>query len=621
MNYKIGTTLEQIKRNYDTNIQIVPGLFFRQKDIIKNIEFYGNSRYLNGQTDELGREKPFYNILNGICEVENAAKDIDTKDITATSDDGDHYVQSFLLTKDVYQWMKETNFAKTLNDMRDNHTRYGSLLVKKCYDADGSLKLELPEWKNVITDQVDIINNPIVEIHYMTATEIMDKSEWKNIQQAIENNKEDGKNKFNSRIPVYEVRGRFPLAFYKEIDGSTPSKKDEMTFSFQLYYLAGLASDEVDSQVSALNNSQFSDHLTPLYWENDIEQEYKYLARKRKSGRSFGTGVFEEGESAQVWTNDVVLKQQRAMEYTTKVVAQTASKKLKGRNMLTEVDDGQILEHEDGKPIEPITLLPSGGLSQYQNLIYQWFAQFEQATSAYAMQRGEVTTKNFRLQSLALQQSGAVFQDLQEDLGIFITEIFNDWIMPYLAKQFNKQHILAHDFSMEELKEIDHNFSVNTANQQAAEKLLSGELVTAEDYEAFLKSADDSIKKTQGKRFLDIPKNYYKDLQTKVTINVTGEAKNKAQALESLTNIMMIYVKNPAAVQDPVLMQLFMKIVELSGAGISPVTLMASIQEQAKKAQEQQGQPQDQPNPAVPSQAGLPSLQPSNLSLTARGGN
>ena len=142
INYSICAELELINKNYNTPIDIVDGLSFKQKDLIRVIEFYSNSKYLNGQTDELGREKPFYNIINAMCDVENAAKDIDTKDIQATSDDGQHYIESFLLAKDLYEWMKDVSFGKTLNKMRDAHTRYGSLLVKKVMgkDEDGELK-------------------------------------------------------------------------------------------------------------------------------------------------------------------------------------------------------------------------------------------------------------------------------------------------------------------------------------------------------------------------------------------------------------------------------------------------------------------------------------------------
>lgn len=566
--------------------------------MIKTIEFYSNSKYLNGDKDELGRDKPFYNIVNGMVDVEKAAKDIDTKDIQATSDDGEHYTESFLMSKDIYEWMKETNFAKTLNEMNETHSRYGSLLVKKCLekneDGEKILKIELPEWKNVMTDQIDIANGVIVETHYMLPTEIMKMSEWKNKKEAIKLGRTENEKNYNGkRIPVHEVRGEFPKDFIGELESeNAPSPDPDTTeFSYQLYYLAG----------------DIGGKLVPLYWEDDTEKVYKYLPRKKKSGRSFGVGVVEEGEEPQVWTNDAVLKQYRALEYTSKAIGQSASKKLKGRNLLTEVDDGTILEHEDGKPITPVQLLPSGGLAQYQNLITQWYSQFERASSAYAAQRGETPPSGtpFRLQAAILQQSGGVFDDLQEDLGNFIIELFNEkgWILDHLAKKLNTKHILSHEFSLEELKEIDRNFSSRKANDEAIDQILNkGEPIQSiEQYEQFRSIAEEFIKQTKNHRFLDVPEDYYKKFKAKITINVTGEQKNKAAVLESLINIMTVYAKNPQLAQDPVLAQIFMKIVELSGAGISPVSLMGAIEEQAKmreqQAMEQQMAPEEQGQP------------------------
>lgn len=604
----IKTELNNIRVNYDKTIQLVSGdvgsingsvsrgLFFSQKRQINTIEFYSNSQYINGQLDELGREKPFFNILNGICDVENAAKDLDTKDISVTSDDGNHYLESFLLSKDIQVWMKEADFAKTLNDMRDKHTRYGSVLVKKCYEKeDGKkiLKLEMPEWKNVMTDQVDIVNSPIVEIHWMTAREISDMKEWNEAAKKIVLSQLKGQGS-TKRIPVYEMRGTFDKTVYKQCTGEKVNEGDEMEYSYQLYYIAGQPTDS--------GNVAFEEGLTPLYWEDNTEKVYKYLKRKPRDGRDFGVGVIEEGEQAQIWTNDTVLKQFRAMEYTTKVIGQSASKKLKGRNLLTETDDGTILEHEENKPITALNLLPSGGLQQYQNLITQWYDQLQKTTSAYAAQRGDTPPSGtpFRLQATVLQQSSSVFDDLREEMGIFITEIFEDWVMPYLANNLNKEHILAYDFSPEELKEIDRNFSVRQANQQAVEKVLSGEIVTPEDYMEWMDLSNTFIKKTKDKRFIDIPKNFYKNLEAKVTINVTGEQRNKAAVLESLNSILVTVASNPNLMQDPVLSQIVLKIIELSGAGISPVSLTSGIQEQAKQVQ-----------PATPT------AQPSPMSLEA----
>jgi len=578
---KIAVALEEVRANYDKTIDIVDGLPFSQKKQIRTIEFYNNSKYLNGQKDEQERDKPFYQILNAICDVENTAKDVDTKDINIVSDDGNHYTESWLMSKDIQVWMKESNFAKTLNDMRDVHTRYGSLLVKKVIkkgdDGEKTLFIEMPEWKNTITDQVDIINGVIVETHWMTPVQLSKMTEWKNIDKVLAKCKGVSK-----RIPVFEIRGEFDKATFKDCDGKKYTPKDEKEFSYQLYYVAG--------EPAEAGRKADVENFVPLYWEDDTERVYKYLARKPKAGRAFGVGVMEEGEEAQVWTNDAVLKQYRAMEYTTKVIGQTASRKLKGRNLSTETDDGTILEIEDGKPISRVDLLPAGGLQQYPNLIQQWYNQLEKTTSAYAAQRGETPPSGtpFRLQATVLQQSSSVFKTLQQEFGIFITELFEDWIMPYLATRLNKEHILSYEFSPEELKEIDEKFSISKANEIAKKKVLSGGSITAEEYEMFIKNYDEFIKQTKGQRFPDIPKNYYKNMKAKVTVNVTGEQRNKAATLESLINLYNVYQSNQG---DPVSTLMISRILELSGAGISPVqvsTAMAQKEKMQQEAQEQQ---------------------------------
>ncbi len=604
MIYPIFNELENIKIEYDKPIQLLDGLNFSQKDTVRMIEFYSNSKYLNGQKDELGRDKPFKQITNAVVDTENAAKDIDTKDITITSDDPNHFTEAMLMSKDIYEWMKSVNFGKTLNKMIDVDSRYGSLLVKKVMiekDGKKEIDIQIPEWKNVITDQVDIINSPIVEIHYMTAQQIMEQDTWEEDKKK-EAVKLLGKDKSTKRIPIYEVRGWFPKYYIDMMDGGSEEDLDSTTFTYQLFYIAGA----VDTNEKGVANISFTEKLIPLYWEDNTEQVYKYKARKDVSGRAFGRGVVEEGEEAQIWTNDAVLKQARAMEYTSKVIGQSASKKLKGRNLLNETDDGQILEHEENKPITALNLLPSGGLQQYVLLQDQWYAQFEKTTSAYSAQRGDTPPSGtpFRLQATVLQQSSSVFQKLQEDMGIFLNEIFTDWILPFKAKQLNQEHILAHEFSPNELKEIDKNFSTREANNKAIEMIFEGKIVSPEEYQSFMDVADTFVKGTKEKRFIQIPKDYYKNLKAKISINITGEQKNKAAMLESLTSILTTYAQNPNIGTDPVLNEIFMTLVEQSGAGISPAILSASMQASAKQAQ-QMAQQQPQPQGGQPSPLSL----------------
>lgn len=538
---KIIGEVNQIIESYNTStLEIMNGLNFSMSEMIRTIEFYSSSRYLMGQLDELGKEKPFYNIVNGICDVENAAVNLDPRDLQVTAEEPEDFDKSFLITKELHNWIKEADFAQTINEIRDTRTRYGGVIVKKCMEVDEDndtpskeLTVEVLEWKNLTVDPVDIENGVIIEKHYMSPAELSKKDGvWENVAEAIKLATKNRRTKngreqqgTSKRVPIFEVRGEFSKEFFKDANQENTTDDDKYKYSYQLYIIAG---EQDGKQVL-------------LYKEDDTERVYKYLARKKKSGRSLGIGVVEEGEQAQIWTNDAMQKWQRAFEYSSKSVSQSASRKLKGRNMLTEVDNGVILEHDDGKPITPVQLTPSGGFAQFEMLTQQWFAQYEKASSAYAMQRGEVTTKNFRLQSMALGQSGLHFDELKDEFGIFVGEIFFDWILPYLSSQLNKAHILAFEFSTDELKAIDKSYSIHTANEQVIARILHPDftkletpVITSDDYDKAKQEALQAVQQSKTHRFMDIPKNYYKNLEPKLSFRTSVDQRNKTAILESL---------------------------------------------------------------------------------------
>lgn len=605
----IVNELYQHQRQYNTPISILPNdgvygnlasnggvvgngfadggvLQFSQRAMIRTIEFYSNSRYLLNQQDELGREKPFYNIVNANCDVEDAAKRFGPKDVSVTADD-QQYVQSFLMQKDLYEWAKSVKLASAMKESKEIHTRYGGVLAKKVekvIDGEKTIFVEFPEWKNVVNDQIDITNGIIIEKHYLTRSQLFEKKDaWDEdkIKEALIAANKGGKE--FSRFNIYEIRGMFPRSFYKQVESNGEIPADyinDTDFSYQYYAFA---------EVSTKN-------AIPLYWEDDSERVYKYKARKKKAGRALGVGVVEEDEQAQIWINDTVQKQQRAFEHSARVVVQSASKKLKSRNVLTEVDDGQILEHEDGKPITSVPLVPPGGMAQFDQMINQWYTLANRASSTFDAQRGEKPAAGtaFRLQAMTLQQSSSVFEDLQQEVTDLWEEMYNDWFVPYLAKKINKAHILSHGYTPDELAEIDKSFAVFRANEVFINRALHEDFTktdtlpfSQEEYDQAIQQAKDLVSQTKDVRFLDIPKDYYKDVKAKITINISGATKDKTHVLESLKAILDIYAKNPGLAQNPVLTKIFMEIVENSDAGISPVSMMAAINEQAKLAAEQ----------------------------------
>lgn len=590
---KLITELKQIDTDYQSgSIEITSGLLFSQSNILRTIDFYSNSKFLNGNKDsKTGREKPFFNINNTMVDTAVVATDIDTKDIKVEADNEGSFTKSFLFNHEIFQWMKESNFAQTLNEMGETRARYGGVLVKKCHEKGEKMKVEVVEWKNVVTDQVDILKGVIIEKHFMTPNELRKKKDiWSNTEDAIELYAKKGYTRTDERIEVWEAHGEFPTDYLAD-DVDVSEAKD---FSQQVHFFAVKNSKQVH-----------------LYWAEEEELPYKYLAWKKAVGRALGRGVVEEGEEAQVWTNDAVYKKQSAMELSGKVILKTNSKKV-GNNVMTDLDNGSIVVLEDNKDLNVINLLNSA-MPQFTEVINEWWSQYERVTSSYDAVRGETPPSGqpYRLQALVNQSGSSHFDYRREEWGIFLKELFYDWVFPYIQKRLSKQHILASDFSPEELIKIDESFAIHEANKYVMDKVLSGQIVSAEEYLMAKEQYAQFIGKNGNRRFLDIPESYYKDMKSKLSIDITGEQKNKQAVMETLSTILQTVSSNPMILQDKNLMTIFNRILEISGAGISPISISKGgmMTQQMGMGQTQPTQ-STQSSPAPLGQAGMMATMP-----------
>jgi hypothetical protein len=557
---KIHSYLDSAIDYYKTGkVEITQGLEFSQAETIKTIEFYSNSQYLSGNKDNLGREKPFYNISNFRVRVAKTASDIDIKDIKVEADKPKFFAQSMLINNELFKWMKESNFSRTLNEMGETRPRYGGVLVKKTeekVDGEKKLKIDVVEWKNVYTDTNDILSL-IVECHYMDPSEFSKKKDvWDNVEEVLAEFTKKTKGKYaGEKIEVYEVHGEFPESMYEE--GGDDSEYKKMKF-----YIAGIG------------KKKFT-----LFKDYEDELPYMYLPWEKVSGRGLGRGVVEEGFEAQVWTNDSIMAIKDAMDLAGKVILYTDSAKIGGRNALADVDNGHIFELEQGKTLSSLNLIPSA-LPEFQNLINLWKDQYDRTASTFDANTGEQAPSGTPYSQTALlnQVANTPFAYQREVWGIFLNELINKWVFPFLIKQMKDGHTLVVDFTDDELKIIDESFGLEQANREYVKKILSGEHVYMEDYLSAIEGYKAVQQSLGRKRYIEIPDNFFDDLECKVTINITGEQKNKAAMLQSLNTILTTVAQNPNILQDPTLYKIFGSIVEMSGVPLSPLQLKPSEQ-------------------------------------------
>jgi hypothetical protein len=583
INYKIYEALDDFKSDYEAKeIQIIDGLYFSQYRTIRMCEFYANSTYIqnNGASrygsripaknkDGMGRDKPFYNIVNYRVSLAKTATDLDIKDIKVEADSEEYWIEAMLLNKEVYNWMKESNFSLTLNKMGYTRPKYGGYIAKKVFedDEDGKeqLKVEVVEWKNVFTSQIDIMKNPIIERHYFTPVQLMGKSDvWENVTDVLKAHKK--LKNAESTIEVYEMTGEYPKSFFLEADDTDYEDDDEFKFSFQKYFVA------------VVGDKQFKMHWDELPGKK-MEDFYMYLPWEEMSGRGLGKGVIEDSEEAQVWTNDAVINEKNAMDLAGKVVAKTNSKKL--ANNILEVDNGKIFELGTNEDINIMNLVP-GALGQFQNQIDKWKVQADAVTSSFDAATGEMPPSGTPYSTTALLNSVATkpFDYRREEWGIHLTQMFENWILPYIIKRIYDGHILRSEYSDDELKVIDEKIHASNHNDFVKSALLEGNIPSEMELLGVKTAVDKELSKYGKQRFIDIPEGFFDDIECGITIVTTGEQKNKAATLQSLSTILDTVIKsyNPqtgqfGVLENPKLAKIFGTIVELSGSGISPIGL------------------------------------------------
>ena len=567
MDKKIFAYLDNLSDAYNGSVEVISGLQFNQKETLRNVEFYSASRYLSGNTDELGKEKPFYNVCNYRVTIAKIATDLDVKDIKFDPDTIDQktVVATMMINRELFKYLKEINFSRTLNEMGHTRPKYGGVLVKR-YKGDNVVELEVVDWRNVESDPVDVLGGAIIETHYMNPSDVIKKSDtWyeSEIDEAVTAHAKANKNK-PTKMMIKEVTGEFPLSFDPEIEETEDNSKE---FKSMCFYIACVGKKK-----------------WLLYKEDvkDIKDKYRYLEWERIPGRGLGRGVIEDGFESQWAINDAMLSMKNAMEIAGKVILSTTSRKISG-NALTDVQSGHIFELEDNKTISSLNLSPSA-LPQFERSIALWNTQYNQASSTYDANTGEAPTAGTPYSQTALlnQVANSPFEYRREEWGIFLNEILNDWIFPELKKRIMKEHYLVSEFDEEELKVIDEAINIKNQKQMMKEALLAGNLPTEGDVAGMGAEVSKSLSTFGSKREIEIPEKFL-DVKGKISANITGELKNKSAVLQSLDNVLKTVVSsfNPntgqyAVLQDPVLSKIFGTIVEMSGIPISSAMLRTS---------------------------------------------
>lgn len=508
--------------------------FHAYKNIIK-ITAYSQSQYVEHFKDEFGNELRFRNIGNAIVDLEWRAKNLDRKNIEATSVDGD-YVFSMIINKETQQDLKENDGGQFIDDLQYKKSQYGEVAVKDCEDFP-----EIVNWTSFMFNPRDIMGGIKVEESEMSPIQIRKKPWDGMVQEAIEAHKKE-KEIFDN-IKILDIEGEFPAYYFD--------------------------ADEEDMTKTVLMNLIWADCGGKKYPLHEIELEksrYLSFSRKKVEGRDFGVGVWEEVMEPQIATNQAIIAEQEALTLSGKVALRTNKKDLPDAKAIM---NGEMIYLDDGEYIDSMNMMPSGGLAQYQNYVNNWFQNMQRDQSAFNAVTGEEVKAGTPFAGLALQaaQAGSIFNKRRDQDGFNIRDILVKMRWPRLIKQLEKEHTLTAAYSPRELKLIDEAIKNREMAKAKKEKILSGQIVDDQFVMETMERTQKELDRYGDNRSVVIPKGYITmdKIEKKIRWDITDEQSDGARRLNALTTQLQVL-----APEDPERKNVIAELMEIQG--ISPAT-------------------------------------------------
>lgn len=533
---------------YDTDeISIADGMSFSQPDRIRKNLMYYNSRYLDGQTDEKGRPVPFFNISRDKCELETAAIDFDTKDAQVTTDDPDYSYRAFLFSKENQNWMEEAEIGVWLDDFVDNYSQQGAVLTRIIQRGEGKDKELILENVNpfqLVTDQKNILSNPIIIKHTFSPAELQeqpwDKEIIDELMLTAENYTQDIvedqiNESIGKQVVVYEIHGSFPLSYLKELKDQEWTEEDEKEYVLMVAYLGGVETG-TDSESTGEN-------VIVILAEGQDELPFEYIARDPIKGRAWGVSIIEENEEPQKWANDAVQNERLAMHLAGKQIYQQVKGNGLTDDLIENADIGSILTYNK-QPAQPLSTAPAA-LPVYQNTLQKWMDNSRTITNANESVTGEIPPSQTRLgiMQIANQEGTKTFTRRKERIDLHMQKIWKKWVFPFLEEKLSDAHTLTADMTVDELREWDEQYIAWYLPQAEYAATLNGEDF---DEEKEITKVLKELRKQKTQRSATIPKDYYKGWEKKLKINMTNEARYKLGYMETLTNFLNV-VPSPGA--------------------------------------------------------------------------
>lgn len=553
-------------------------------DTLEQIDAYLNSTHISGDTDALGREKPFFDIVTAAANVWFRATDIDRSNIKVRATKLSDSINSFVATIMLQQWMRKENFGAFLNEWGRVLSRYGSAVVKTVRNSSG-LHISVIPWNRLVVDQIDFDAAPVIEIIELSESQLRRRVEThgydadvvKSIVEARrtrENKDRTRKDNVSDFIKIYEVHGEM------EKSKLTGLEKDDNTFVQQMQVIAFVGT-------RTGRKTEYEDFV--LYKGEEEKSPYRLTHLIKEDGRTLSIGAVEHLFQAQWMQNHSVKAIKDQLDLAGKIIFQTADVSFIGRNAVTDIETGDIFVHEPNAPLTQVNNA-SHDIVSWQNYAVQWKQLGNEINGISESMLGSTPKSGtaWRQTEALLQESHSLFELMTENKGLEIESMLRGEIIPYIKDTLldNSDEIVA-TLESNDIRMIDQKFikaeSARMHNQAVIEDVLNGKQPTStpEMQAEALQSSLSDFGNVRSFKPSDVSKKtwreQFKDMEWELEIDITGEPKTTADMMATL-NTALTVAANPQFTQNKTAQVIVSKILELTGA-MSPLEIASMPQE------------------------------------------
>ena len=513
---------------------------FVQRERIDTTFAYLNSKHLSGDTDHMGREKPFKQIIIPVRNVVYRATDIDRKNITIGPDSNAQVITSLLASIKLQQWMKKQNFGQYLNDWGLDLSNHNAT-ISKFVDKGDELICKVMNWDKMIVDPIDFYANPQIEKIDFTPADLKKQKNYDQemVAELLENlttrKTNDGQDKDdnNNYITVYEVHGEFPLSYI------TDNEADEDTYVQQMHVVCFQAKDSEGKEYDEYTLYKGKEKVSPYEIDYLIKQE----------GVTYPGGVVQELEQAQWMTNhyEKLLKDKLDGQ---KDIYQTNDDSFLGKNATTDIENGDVLNYGIDK--QPLTKINNEvNIVPLQSAGAGWMAL---ANLIGGISEAMITTPKagtaWRSLQAQLQEAHSLFELMKQNKGLALIKNLTRHVIPFFKRQLDNTDEIIGALESYQVKQIDSMYlpaeTNRRMNQKKKDVILSGEIYTPEmemadneqvgqEVQGELQGNRRPIASIEGKTWKEI----FSDLNWEnLEIDVTGEGNDFEGNSETFKSIL-----------------------------------------------------------------------------------